>query len=232
VSASHALFGLLIDHAPTFPPASLPVDEAIEEDRRARQSDESWMLARLAWPASKLAELGDEKRELTVILDGPPPENDPRVKAVEGRGDPAELAGGLAKEVYVEGADLDQLADLGLRAKIRCGGEHVPSVDELAEFISGCRERGLPFKATAGLHHAVRQGEAHGFVNLLAAAIWDESALEEEDAEAFLLTETAFEWRDRFVGPIQIDLARELFVGFGSCSFFEPVDELKSLGLL
>jgi hypothetical protein len=231
VSASHALFGLLIDHAPTFPPAELPVDEAIEEDRRARRSDESWMLGRLAWPASKLAELGDEQRELTVILDGPPPDGDPRVKALEGRGDPARLVG-AAKEVYVEGGDLDQLAELGLRAKIRCGGEHVPSVDELAEFVQGCRERKLPFKATAGLHHAVRQGEAHGFLNLLAAAVFDEEALAEEDAGAFRLNETHFMWRDRDAAPIEILNARELFVGFGSCSFFEPVDELKALGLL
>jgi hypothetical protein len=231
VSASHALFGLLIDHAPTFPPAQLPVDEAMEEDRRARSSDESWMLGRLAWPASKLAELGDEQRELTVILDGPPPNGDPRVKAVEGRGDPAELVG-AAEEVYVEGGDLDQLAELGLRAKIRCGGDHLPSVDELAEFMQGCRERRLPFKATAGLHHAVRQGDAHGFVNLLAAAVFDEEALAEEDAAAFRLNETHFTWRDRDAAPIEILNAREFFVGFGSCSFFEPVDELKTLGLV
>ena len=231
MSASHALFGLLIDHAPTFPPAELPVDEAIEEDRRARRSDESWMLGRLAWPASKLVELGEEQRELTVILDGPPPNGDPRVKAVEGRGDPAELAG-AATEVYVEGADLDQLAELGLRAKIRCGGDHVPSVDELAEFMQGCRERKLPSKATAGLHHAVRQGDAHGFLNLLAAAVFDEEALAEEDAAAFRLNEAHFRWRDRDAAPIEILNARELFVGFGSCSFFEPVDELKTLGLV
>lgn len=231
MSASHALFGLLIDHAPTFPPAELPVDEAIEEDRRARSSDEWWMLGRLAWPASKLADLGDQDRELTVILDAPPPDGDPRVKAVEGRGDPAELAG-LANEVYVEGGDLDQLAALGLRAKIRCGGEHVPSVDELAEFMQGCRERKLPFKATAGLHHAVRQGDSHGFVNLLAASVFDEEALAEEDPAAFRLDEAHFRWRDRDAAPIEILNARELFVGFGSCSFFEPVDELKSLGLL
>jgi hypothetical protein len=231
VSASHALFGLLIDHAPTFPPASLPADEAIEEDRRARQCDEGWMLGRLAWPASKLGELGDEERELTVILDGPPPEGDARVKAVEGRGEPAALAG-ADSEVYVEGADLDQLAELGLRAKVRCGGEHVPSVDELTEFMQGCRERGLPFKATAGLHHALRQGGAHGFLNLLAAAVFDEEALAEEDAAAFRLNETHFMWRDRDAAQAEILNARELFVGFGSCSFFEPVDELKSLGLL
>jgi hypothetical protein len=226
VSASHALFGRLIDHAPTFPPAQLPVEEAIEEDRRARASEESWILARLAWPASKLAELGDEQRELTVIVDGPVPDSDPRVEAVEGRGDPADLAG-RAEEVYVEGADLDQLAELGLRAKIRCGGEHVPSVDELGAFIAGCRERQLPFKATAGLHHAVRQDGAHGFLNVLAAAVFDEDALAEEDAEAFRLTETEFLWRDRSAPP-----SRGLFVSFGSCSFFEPVDELKALGLL
>ena len=235
MSAARALFGRLIDHAPTFPPASLSVPEAIAEDRRARESAESWMLGRLAWPASKLAELGDEQRELTVILDGPlgtgPVPGTGHVRAVEGRGDPTELAG-LAPEVYVEGGDLDRLAELGLRAKIRCGGERVPTVDELAAFVRGCRERGLPFKATAGLHHAVRQDGSHGFLNLLAAAVFDGAALAEEDADAFQLGESAFRWRDRVAGPVEIERARELFVGFGSCSFFEPVGELKALDLL
>lgn len=233
--AREALLARLIDHAPTFPPASLPVPEAIAEDRRARESAESWILARLAWPASRLAEFGDEERELTLILDTPsrtgPVPGTGHVRAVEGRGDPAELAG-LAPEVYVEGADLDRLAELGLRAKIRCGGETVPSVDELAAFVRGCRDRGLAFKATAGLHHAVRQDGAHGFVNLLGAAVFDETALAEEDTDAFTLTEDAFAWRGRSAGRSEIEQARRLFVGFGSCSFFEPVDELKALGLL
>jgi hypothetical protein len=223
VSAARALFGRLIDHAPTFPPAQLPVKEAIEEDRRARASAESWMLARLAWPASKLAELGDEQRELTVILDGSLV-NDPRIAAVESR---VPVERDLAPEVYVEGADLDELKARGLRAKIRCGGERVPSVDELAEFIRGCKQRSLPFKATSGLHNAVRQNGAHGFLNVLAAAVFDEEALAEEDAQAFRMTEDAFHWRDRSAPP-----DRGLFVSFGSCSFFEPVDDLKALGLL
>ncbi|MBA2568490.1 MAG: hypothetical protein H0V11_03995 [Actinobacteria bacterium] len=238
MSASCALFGRLIDHAPTFPPAQLPVAEAIEEDRRARRSKHGWILARLAWPASKLADLGDEDRELTLIVDGAAMSGarhrtwlDQRVRAVEGRGDPAELAG-AAGEVYVEGGDLDELAQLGLRAKIRCGGEHVPSIDELAGFVQGCRERSLPFKATAGLHHAVRQGGSHGFLNLLAAAVFDEGALAEEEADAFSVSDTAFTWRNQVVGPIEIERGRKLFVGFGSCSFFEPVEELKALGYL
>lgn len=229
MSAARALFGRLIDHAPTFPPAQLPVDEAIEEDRRARAGDESWILARLAWPASKLAELGDEQRELTVIVDGPVPD-DPRIAAVEARVLPT--APPVADEVYVEGVDLDEIAAAGLRAKIRCGGEHVPSVDELADFIRGCRERGLPFKATAGLHHAVRRDGAHGFLNVLASAVFDEEALAEEDEDAFRLEEHAFIWRNRPAGRVEIEQARKLFVAFGSCSFFEPVGELKTLGLV
>lgn len=200
------------------------------------------MLARLAWPASQLAELGDEPRDLTVIVDGTPMSGarhrtwpalqaDPRIQAVEGRFDMAELDA-AGKEVYVEGGDFDRLAELGVRAKIRCGGEHVPSVDELAVFVRGCRERRLPFKATAGLHHAVRHNEAHGFLNLLAAATFDEEALAEEDADAFRLEEHAFIWRDRLAGPVEIEQGRKLFVAFGSCSFFEPVDELKALGFL
>jgi hypothetical protein len=229
VTAAHALFGRLIDHAPTFPPAELPVAEALEEDRRARASDESWMLARLAWPASKLGELGDEDRELTLIVDGPVPA-DRRVAAVESRAVPAEAIAGV--ELYLEEVELDQVEALGARAKIRCGGERVPSIDELADFVRGCRERHLPFKATAGLHHAVRRDGAHGFLNLLAAAVFDEEALAEEDADAFRVEEHAFIWRNRLAGPIEIQLGRELLVAFGSCSFFEPVDELKALGFV
>ena len=53
----------------------------------------------------------------------------------------------------------------------------------------------MRFKATAGLHHAIRAGDAHGFLNVLAAAVFayadglsaDELVplLAEEDAAAF-----------------------------------------------
>jgi len=57
--------------------------------------------------------------------------------------------------------------------KLRCGGARIPSVDEVAQFIRSCREQGRRFKATAGLHHAFATGGEHGFLNLLAACIFD-----------------------------------------------------------
>ena len=42
-----ALLERLIDHAPTFPPASLSPAEALAEDRRARASEHAFVLSRL-----------------------------------------------------------------------------------------------------------------------------------------------------------------------------------------
>ena len=91
------------------------------------------------------------------------------------------------------------------------------------------------FKATAGLHHALARNGEHGFLNLLAAAVFgdEERALSEQDPSAFGLDETAFRWRDREAGPAGVARARrELLHSIGSCSFFEPVDELEALGAL
>ena len=75
------------------------------------------------------------------------------------------------------------LAEQGDRAKMRCGGERTPAVAELACVRRRGRRPRSPFKATAGLHHAVRTGEQHGFLNLLAAATfgYEEGALAETD---------------------------------------------------
>jgi hypothetical protein len=120
-------------------------------------------------------------------------------------------------------------------SKIRCGGAAIPSVDELAAFIRGCREQGIAFKATAGLHHAypTEAGE-HGFLNLLAAAVFGD----EEEALAacpgsFALDADSFRWQERAAGGEELARAREDLVhSIGSCSFFEPVGELESLGIV
>jgi len=208
--ARKALLSHLFDHAPMFPPARMELAAAVEEDRRAQASPHAWLLGRFVVPVGTDV----PGRELALVGGGE-----------ERQGD----------AIYVEGAPLDEIAARGVRAKIRCGGERVPPVEEVAEFIRGCRDRGVVFKATAGLHHAhpTAAGE-HGFLNVLAAAVFgdEEDALRAEPG-AFELDAESFRWGDRTATPAQLaDVRHSLFHSIGSCSFFEPVGELEELGIL
>ncbi|MBQ0892013.1 hypothetical protein KBX37_02670 [Micromonospora sp. U56] len=128
---------------------------------------------------------------------------------------------------------------LPVAAKFRTGGlaaELFPTPVELAAVICACRDRGLPFKLTAGLHHALRHLDPetgfthHGFGNVLAATLAAAQAAE-VDAVAVLLAAT---------DPLPLveqararrDEERPLWVGFGSCSILEPLTDLIRLGLV
>jgi hypothetical protein len=236
----------LIDHAALFPPASMSLPEALEEDRRARESDYAWMLGRFVVPAAKLAELPAERPALSVVLSAIDDvgliDGAQGVEAVEmvlpgPRPQPAELVAAhsalrpLGVETYLElvldeswrdsvPAAIGAVAAIGGLVKLRCGGASIPTVEQVALVIACCREAGVSFKATAGLHHPVRHGEEHGFLNLLAATTAPpgrlEAVLAEEDAAAL---DTA-------------GADRSLFRSFGSCSWREPVEDLRELGLL
>jgi hypothetical protein len=231
--ARRALLERLIDHAPMFPPAQLPLDAALADHEAARASDAAWMVNRFVVRASEFV---PERmpEHLSVVADAPVA-NDPRVEAIEL---PLRDVLPAALEVYVEvqpDADLGPLKERGLRAKIRCGGERVPTPREVAGFIRECRRLQLPFKATAGLHAAVRRDGAHGFLNVLAAAVFgdEERALTDEDRDAFALTPEAFSWRGQRASADRVAaVRRDLFVSIGSCSFFEPVEDLQALGIL
>jgi hypothetical protein len=236
----------LIDHAALFPPASMSLPDALAEDRRARGSPHAELLNRFVVPAARLAELPAERAPLSVVLSGA---DDAElvagadgVEAVElvldgPRPRPADLVATyralqpLGVENYFElvldqswrdslPAAIGAVAAVGGRVKLRCGGASIPSVEQVALVIACCRDAGVPFKATAGLHHPVRRGEEHGFLNLLAATTAPagrlEAVLAEEDASAIDFA----------------DADRSLFTSFGSCSWREPVDDLRELGLL
>jgi hypothetical protein len=257
-SARVALLGRLIDHAALFPPASMAMPEAMEADRRARASEHAWMLDRFIVPASRLHELPKDAPRLSVVLDGGEgdletvAETPHRVELVEARIDPEwipdtqelvnqKLPGVRAFWELSPGRGLRgavaAVREARAGAKIRCGGTTLPSVEEVAAFIAACRDAGVPFKATAGLHHPIRSGDRHGFLNLLAAAVFADGDLEaivaEEDPSAFTLDENGFGVHDHHADAETIAAARaELFVAYGSCSFDEPVDDLKGLGVL
>ena len=135
---------------------------------------------------------------------------------------------------------LDVLARAGRGAKLRTGGlaaELFPSDAELAAFILACRDRAVPFKCTAGLHHAVRYTDPatgfrhHGVLNILVATARAVTggAVEEALAELrpdVLAAEAAA------LSPATATAARALFASYGSCSVDEPVADLRGLGLL
>ena len=143
-----------------------------------------------------------------------------------------------------------RLARAGVGAKIRCGGltaSAFPSVEEVATFIAAAQAHGVPFKATAGLHHPVRHVDPntgftmHGFLNLLAAAALAPSL--EPEALATIVAEEEpqrLSIRRRVVCVARSShrrrggcerTRRSGFVAYGSCSFAEPVDDLVALGM-
>ena len=136
-----------------------------------------------------------------------------------------------------------------LGAKLRCGGvsaEAFPGVEEVAAFVTAVSEAAVPFKATAGLHHPVRHLDVangfvmHGFLNLLAAATFTHRTdaamlaqiVAEEDPRAFYFDADGFVWRDLRASSEELAAMRRRFVGYGSCSFTEPIADLITLSVL
>jgi hypothetical protein len=124
-------------------------------------------------------------------------------------------------------------------AKFRTGGlaaELFPTPVELAAVICACRDRDLPFKLTAGLHHAVRHTDAetglvhHGFLNILVAVLAAADGAEPADLAGLLAATEAAPLAD--LARAALERPRPLWVGFGSCSVTDPVTDLTTLGLL
>jgi hypothetical protein len=247
---------------------------ALDEFERAAQETSvaagggSWLVSALAGPdfeadLSRLAEFNSRAGRLasgwhavvdTLEVKISYPEEVRRVLT--------EVPPGL--QVYFEvpassetGALIRAIAEGRGRAKIRTGGTTAPlfpDTSHIARFLHSCKSAGVPFKATAGLHHALRgvyrltydEGSPtalmHGFLNLFLAAAFVHSGLEfaetvellsDGSRTAFRFTEDQVAWRSRSISADRLAQARREFaLSFGSCSFREPVDDLKALGIL
>jgi hypothetical protein len=304
--AVRALLTGLVDYAGLFPPAALPMAEAVVRYHCALTGPHAWVLGRFVVPIEKLDAFakaadrllprdgdpapwrlsalsrGDAERELDAIRSfngehgvdfGRATVDTVERKVGSGRDLPAVSVFRNARlNVFCElspGPHLGELAravrDLGAAAKVRAGGvtaDAIPSTTVLAGWIVACAAAGVRFKATAGLHHAVRgshrlsyeresaESVTHGFLNVLlaAATAWDyrESAadgsverecvcllLERTDRAALHAGDDGIAWGDRSFSTDLLASTRKAFVtAIGSCSFDEPVEELQALGFV
>jgi len=147
-----------------------------------------------------------------------------------------------------------RLAARGLRAKLRCGGvsaDAFPTPDAILRFLEACAAAGVPFKATAGLHHPLRgafrltyapdspRARMYGYLNLALAAAAVRAGAGPDAARALLLEERpdalawdgdGVTWGDRrFSAASLAELRAGGLVAVGSCSFREPLDEAAQL---
>lgn len=153
---------------------------------------------------------------------------------------------------------LAALAGADAGAKVRTGGvtpDAFPSPETVAEFLVACRAADAPFKATAGLHHALRgeynlsyepgcaRSVMHGFLNVFVAAVMLDahrlgvaelaSIIAQTAPNAFAMDGATLRAGQWSAGVDQIERTREQFaLSYGSCSFTEPVDELRQMGVL
>lgn len=142
-----------------------------------------------------------------------------------------------AEPSYGWEAAADEVAAAELRIKLRTGGVEAhlfPTSARLAAWIDAALDREVPFKCTAGLHHAVRHTstegfEQHGFLNVLLATVRafdgasrDETVATLEERDATRLAVTAED----------VAQARRWFTSFGTCSVDEPLADLLALNLL
>jgi hypothetical protein len=145
----------------------------------------------------------------------------------------------------------------GARAKIRTGGtaaDAFPRAADVVRFIQRCVGHGVPFKATAGLHHPLRgdyrltyapdspAGTMFGFLNLFLSAGFIRAGLSDTEAaqsledgsiESFRFGPQDVTWRRHRLDLEHIGRTRrESILAFGSCSFAEPMADLRASGLL
>ncbi|MEX2260552.1 MAG: hypothetical protein WD696_01305 [Bryobacteraceae bacterium] len=272
LSSVRALLAGVLDYAGLFPPAGLEMADAVANYAEYRGHEHAWMLGRFVAPIHRLDELAETGFPLTAIAGHNLASHAGQlftrgVHAVEIKVS-SETEIHEAREIVPPGLEVyfeipvmaslvPSVVEARGRAKIRTGGlTHgcFPAAGDLARFIAACAAARLPFKATAGLHHALRSvhpitadpggpsGWMYGFLNVFLAAAFVHhgmpvedalSVLEETSPEAFVFDEEGVTWEGwRLTAPQLSETRCQFALSFGSCSFEEPVADLRKLGLL
>jgi hypothetical protein len=249
-------FPLVFDDAAIFPPGNLPLRQAIAEHRLHRKAPYADLVGPLVVGLDDIPDLEAEgPLDVAVVV----PDADGaaaaiyavrgldgiRLVALEVRDTTVSalresIGGPEGIDVYVEvprdgrrDGVMRDLSGTSYRAKLRTGGlrqEMYPDESELAAALVGLIAADVPFKATAGLHHALRNTdpetglEQHGFVNLLAAT---ERAREGAGAD-----EVARVLAERDPSRLPTLPTRSPLLSIGTCVIAEPVEELATLGLV
>lgn len=135
--------------------------------------------------------------------------------------------------------------------KLRCGGVEpsmYPSTGQVAFAIHTCKEAKVAMKATAGLHHPFRHFnreagvKMHGFINVFGAGMLAHSLdlnkkqiheiVVDEEVGDFKFNDDGFSWQEMRCSEEAIrELRKKYLISFGSCSFDEPREDLKALGI-
>jgi hypothetical protein len=243
-------FPLLLDDAAIFPPGNLPLDEAVAAHHAHRQAPYAGLVGPLVVSTAALPEVTgpievavvapDAQAAATALATAPDGVRVVALEVTDGTGLRSVLGDPAGVSVYVEvprderrDAVVAELAGTPYRAKLRTGGVRAdlyPDEAELAAAVVALTRAGVPFKATAGLHHALRNTdretgfEQHGFLNLLAATEAAERGADADEVAAILAVRE----------PEQLPAlpAAALLGSIGTCSITDPVDELTALGLL
>lgn len=284
MSAIESLLAGLIDYAGLYPPARLDMRTATRNYLNYSQGSHADALGRFIVALHQLNEFrqtaGDSLGDWRLSVIGPAQaawdnlpqyiESGFRIETIEIKVDSAAEIAETSRhilssipayfEMPVEGPDSDwpeAISAVGAGAKLRMGGviaEAFPSPCAIANTMKVLADRGIRFKATAGLHHSIRSvhsftydangpmGMMHGYINLSCAAallyfggdVRDaQRLLEEQDPTAWKLTEEAIGWSRFNWSADQIRSVRKDFLSsFGSCSFEEPIQDLEALGWL
>jgi hypothetical protein len=257
------LFYDLFDDAAMFPPQNAPAALAVPTHLALRRGPYADYVGPLLVADDRIDELAsvEHGEPLEIVVIGRPTRPVLLRGGIDvvGReqvwdGEPVESAD-IGNRLALEPVGLDAVEDLldlvgearidgaPVIAKFRTGGvtaDAFPSEDDLAYCVLAAYNAGVPFKLTAGLHHAVRHTgertgfEHHGFLNVMVAAARCHAGAGVGDVaqalgvrDAASLADEVRSWSDDDGAAV-----RSSFTSFGCCGVEDPIQDLLDLGLI